>query len=131
MLLCFKKCLTWQKFLSKTSENEKLELGSRIWIFAFWHVGEFSSLVHCDWLLGYLSFPATNVWFGRGDRLAECLPDYYDNVSINNVTDRISYESPASPQSVHGRSFLWPANRGCEKPWHSFANSFMGCCPRN
>lgn len=32
------------------------------------------------------------------ERLAERLPDYYDNVSINNVTDRISYEGPAPPK---------------------------------
>lgn len=36
-------------------------------------VGDFCSLVHCDWFLGYLSFPVANVWFRRGiDLLNAC-----------------------------------------------------------
>lgn len=74
--MCFLNCLArvfWPKFLSTSSDNKKLELVIQIWIFAFRRLGEFSSLVHCDWLLGYLSFPVTNVWFRRGiDLLNAC-----------------------------------------------------------
>lgn len=56
--------------------------------------------------------------------LAERLPDYYDNVSINNVTDRISNEGFSLPSRCMEDRFYGPTAEDVRGKYLSFSKNF-------